>query len=163
MKDENKEIEMIIETGEEQPIDEQPKDEQPEVEEPKEELPSALQRMKESASEDDETPVGSLTLKQIVGGDYLFAAVRHHVVLIMFIVFFIIVYVGVRYQCEQDVLEINQLEKELVNAKYKAMSSSSNLTEMCRQSNVLKVLRENQDTLLKLSDQPPYIIKVPKE
>ena len=154
---------MIIETGEEQPIDEQPKDEQPEVEEPKEELPSALQRMKESASEDDETPVGSLTLKQIVGGDYLFAAVRHHVVLIMFIVFFIIVYVGVRYQCEQDVLEINQLEKELVNAKYKAMSSSSNLTEMCRQSNVLKVLRENQDTLLKLSDQPPYIIKVPKE
>ena len=42
MKDENKEIEMIIETGEEQPIDEQPKDEQPEVEEPKEELPSAL-------------------------------------------------------------------------------------------------------------------------
>lgn len=163
MKDENKEIEMIIETGEEQPIDEQPKDEQPEVEEPKEELPSALQRMKESASEDDETPVGSLTLKQIVGGDYLFAAVRHHVVLIMFIVFFIIVYVGVRYQCEQDVLEINQLEKELVNAKYKAMSSSSNLTEMCRQSNVLKVLRENQDTLLKLSDQPPYIIKVPKK
>ena len=163
MKDENKEIEMIIETGEEQPIDEQPKDEQPEVEEPKEELPSALQRMKESASEDDETPVGSLTLKQIVGGDYLFAAVRHHVVLIMFIVFFIIVYVGVRYQCEQDVLEINQLEKELVNAKYKAMSSSSNLTEMCRQSNVLKVLRENQGTLLKLSDQPPYIIKVPKE
>ena len=163
MKDENKEIEMIIETGEEQPIDEQPKDEQPEVEEPKEELPSALQRMKESASEDDETPVGSLTLKQIVGGDYLFAAVRHHVILIMFIVFFIIVYVGVRYQCEQDVLEINQLEKELVNAKYKAMSSSSNLTEMCRQSNVLKVLRENQDTLLKLSDQPPYIIKVPKE
>ena len=154
---------MIIETGEEQPIDEQPKDEQPEVEEPKEELPSALQRMKESASEDDETPVGSLTLKQIVGGDYLFAAVRHHVILIMFIVFFIIVYVGVRYQCEQDVLEINQLEKELVNAKYKAMSSSSNLTEMCRQSNVLKVLRENQDTLLKLSDQPPYIIKVPKE
>lgn len=163
MKDEEKEIQMIIETGGEQPVDEQPEVEPSKEEEPKEEQPLTLQRMKESASEDDDTPVGSLTLKQIVGGDYLFAAVRHHVVLIMFIVFFIIVYVGVRYQCEQDVLEINQLEKELTNAKYKAMSSSSNLTEMCRQSNVLKVLHENQDTLLKLSDQPPYIIEVSEE
>ena len=130
---------------------------------PKEELPATLKRMKESASEDDEAPVGSLTLKQIVGGDYLFALVRHHVWLIMLIVLITTVYVGGRYQCEQDVLEIDQLEKDLVDAKYKAMSSSSNLTELCRQSNVLKVLHENADTLLKFSDQPPYIIDVPEE
>jgi len=123
----------------------------------------ALKRIKESASEDDDAPVGSLSLKQIVGGDYLFAMVRHHIVLILFIVFFLVFYVGVRYQCEQDVLEINQLEKDLVDAKYRALSSSSNLTELCRQSNVLKVLRENQDTLLHLSDQPPYIIEVPED
>jgi hypothetical protein len=72
-------------------------------------------------------------------------------------------YIGVRYQCEQDVLEINQLEKDLVDAKYRALSSSSNLTELCRQSNVLRVLHENQDTLLHLSDQPPYIIEVPED
>ena len=131
--------------------------------EPKEEKPSALQRMKESASEDDDAPVGTLTLKQIVGGDYLFAMVRHHVALIMLVVLMLVIYVGVRYQCEQDVLEINQLEKDLVDAKYKAMSSSSNLTELCRQSNVLKVLRESQDTLLQLSDQPPFIIEIPEE
>ena len=81
----------------------------------------------------------------------------------MLIVLITIVYVGVRYQCEQDVLEIDQLEKDLVNAKYKAMSSSSNLTELCRQSNVLKVLHENEDTLLQFSDQPRYIIDVPEE
>jgi hypothetical protein len=86
--------------------------------------------------------------------------VRHHVALIMFVVFFFVFYVGVRYQCEQDVLEIDQLEKDLVDAKYKAMASSSNLTELCRQSNVLKALRENQDTLLQLSDQPPYVIEI---
>lgn len=123
----------------------------------------ALKRMKESASEDDDAPIGSLSLKQILGGDYLFAMVRHHIALIIVIVFFLIFYIGVRYQCEQDVLEINQLEKDLVDAKYKALSSSSNLTELCRQSNVLKVLRENQDTLLHLSDQPPYIIEVPED
>ena len=98
-----------------------------------------------------------------LGGDYLFALVRHHILLILFIVFFLVFYVGVRYQCEQDVIEIDQMEKKLVDAKYRALSSSSNLTELCRQSNVLKALHENQDTLLQLSDQPPYIIEVPED
>lgn len=167
-KDENNDIEMIVETGAEpEPMDSvtsaddvaSPANQPVQEEEPA----MALKRMKESASEDDDAPVGSLTLKQILGGDYLFALVRHHVVLIIFIVFFLVFYIGVRYQCEQDVLEINQLEKDLVDAKYRALSSSSNLTELCRQSNVLKVLRESQDTLLHLSDQPPYIIEVPED
>lgn len=171
-----KEPEMIIEIAGEEPNAEEQQmekaegqqkpegeDGQGKAEGPKDDVPSTLQRMKESASEDDDAPVASLTLKQIVGGDYLFAVVRHHVALIMLIVLMLVVYVGVRYQCEQDVLEINQLEKDLVDAKYKAMSSSSNLTELCRQSHVLNVLRENQDTLLQLSDQPPFIIQVPEE
>ena len=156
MKDKSSEPQMTIEMDGElmnEPVQKVSEDE----------LPATLKRMKESASEDDVAPVGSLSLKQIVGGDYLFSLVRHHIWLIMLIVLITIVYVGVRYQCEQDVLEIDQLEKDLVNAKYKAMSSSSNLTELCRQSNVLKVLHENEDTLLQFSDQPPYIIDVPEE
>ena len=152
-EDENKEVEMIVETGAE-----------PERKDVVElESSAALRRIRESASEDDNAPIGSLSLKQIVGGDYLFAMVRHHILLILFIVFFLVFYVGVRYQCEQDVIEIDQLEKRLVDAKYKALASSSNLTELCRQSNVLKTLHENQDTLLQLSDQPPYIIEVPED
>ena len=167
--DENNEIEMIVEAGAEpermepvvsgkdaatEAVGSQSQAEKPAM---------ALKRIKESTSEDDETPVGALTLKQILGGDYLFAMVRNHVILILFVVFFFVFYIGVRYQCEQDVLEINQLEKDLVDAKYRALSSSSNLTELCRQSNVLRVLHENQDTLLHLSDQPPYIIEVPED
>jgi hypothetical protein len=174
-KDEHNEVELIIETGaepeksgpvasagdaavERENVVEKEKNARPESE-----SSAALKRIKESASEDDNAPVGSLSLKQIVGGDYLFALVRHHILLILFIVFFLVFYVGVRYQCEQDVIEINQLEKDLVDAKYKALSSSSNLTELCRQSNVLKALHEYQDSLLQLSDQPPYIIEVPEE
>ena len=174
-KDEHNEVEMIIETGAEPEKREliAPADdavvEKDETTAPKQktrtesESSAALKRIKESASEDDEAPVGSLSLKQIVGGDYLFALVRHHILLILFIVFFLVFYVGVRYQCEQDVIEIDQMEKKLVDAKYRALSSSSNLTELCRQSNVLKALHENQDTLLQLSDQPPYIIEVPED
>ena len=167
--DENKEIEMIVEAGAEPERMESvasEKDAATETVGSREQVEKpamALKRIKESTSEDDEAPVGSLTLKQILGGDYLFAMVRHHVILILFVVFFFVFYIGVRYQCEQDVLEINQLEKDLVDAKYRALSSSSNLTELCRQSNVLRVLHENQDTLLHLSDQPPYIIEVPED
>ena len=38
---------------------------------------------------------------------------------------------------------IDKMEGELKDAKYKALSSSSTLTERCRESRVLKVLRQN--------------------
>lgn len=167
-EDNERDVEMIVEVGgetEPTPPEEQPRAEKSQAEEPqprqaeKQPKPSVFQRMKQ-VSEDDDTPIGSLTLRQIVGGDYLFAAVRHHVWLILLIVLITTAYIAVRYQCQQDIIEVNRLEGDLVKAKYKAMSSSSNLTEMCRQSNVFRL---NQDTLLKISDQPPFIIEVPEE
>ena len=80
----------------------------------------------------------------------------------MLVVFFTVVYVAIRYQCQQDIIQIDKMERELKDAKYKALSSSSTLTERCRESQVLKVLRENHDSLLQISDQPPYIINVPE-
>ena len=115
-----------------------------------------------SVSEGDDAPVGSLSLRQIVGGDYLMLLVRNHAWLIVLIVLITTVYVGFRYQCQQDMIEIDQLEKNLTDAKYKALSSSSDLTELCRQSHVLQVLRANQDSMLRVSDQPPYKVKVPE-
>lgn len=132
----------------------------PPQEEREEGQPTALEQMRQQARESDDAPIGSLTLKQIVGGDYLLLLVRNHIWLIVLIVMITTVYVGFRYQCQQDMIEIDRLEKELTDAKYKAMSSSSNLTELCRQSHVLQVLRANQDSLLRISDQPPYKIEV---
>lgn len=45
-----------------------------------------------------------------------------------------------------------------INAKYKALSSSSTLTERYRESRVLELLRQNKDSLLHIAEQPPYII-----
>ena len=124
----------------------------------------ALRKLKERVSEDDnEVATGTITLRQIVGGDYLLALVRHYVWFIVLVVLLTCVYVGVRYQCQQDVIEISRLEKELTDAKYRAMSSSSNLTEICRRSNVLKVLSEDEDNKLMMAEQPPYIIEVKGE
>jgi hypothetical protein len=60
-------------------------------------------------------------------------------------------------------IDIAQLENQLVDAKYKALSSSSSLTERCRESQVLQMLRIHQDSTLHVSNQPPYKIYLPQE
>lgn len=125
---------------------------------------STFEQIKNSVSEDDDAPIGSLTLRKILGGDILSASmVRSQIWLLLLIVLFITVSVAFRYQCQQDILEIAQLEKRLTDVKYKALSSSSQLTERCRESHVLKMLQQNKDSLLHISTQPPYIVTVPED
>lgn len=113
---------------------------------------------------EDEAPLSSsFTLRKILGGDILTAQViRRQIWLIVLVVFFIIIYISNRYSIQQDMIEIDQLQEELQNAKYKALSSSSQITERSRESNVLKMLQNNKDSVLHIATQPPYIINVPE-
>lgn len=127
-------------------------------------IASTLQMIKKSVREDDPKPSPTLTLRKILGGDILNAdMVRRQLWLIVLVVVFTIIYVAFRYQCQQDMILIDELENELKGVKYRALSSSSTLTERCRESHVLDILRTNEDSLLHISDQPPYIINVPEE
>jgi cell division protein FtsL len=138
--------------------------EQQEVAPQEERLKETLQKIKQTASEEDVRPSSQLSLRTILGGDLLTTnIVRSQIWLIVLIVAFAIVYVAFRYQCQQDMITINQLELKLKDAKFKALSSSSTLTEKCRESHVLEILKQNKDSLLHHADQPPYIIQVPEE
>lgn len=129
----------------------------------KEQAKKTIQLIKEKAKEEDPKLTSSLTLRTILGGDFLTAdMVRRQIWLFVLLVAFCIAYVAVRYQCQQDLLAIDKLEKELLDAKYKALSSSSTLTEKCRESHVLDALKQNKDSLLHIADKPPYIINVPE-
>ena len=122
-----------------------------------------LKEIKQSVSEDDTVPVGTLTLRKILGGDFLSAElVRRNIWPLVLVVFFTVIYVAFRYQCQQDLILIDKMEGQLKDAKYKALSSSSTLTERCRESQVLEKLRQNHDSLLHASPQPPYIINIPE-
>ena len=126
---------------------------------PEEKKETALQILKDSPK-----PSPALTFKKIIGGDILSAdIVRGQIWLFLLIVVFTIVYVAFRYQCQQDMITIDKLENNLKDAKYKALSSSSTLTERCRESHVLELLKARNDSLLRPSDQPPYIINVPEK
>ena len=118
----------------------------------KEQAKKTIQLIKEKAKEEDPRPNSSMSLRTILGGDFLTAdMVRRQIWLFVLLVVFCIVYV---------MLTIDKLEKELLDAKYKALSSSSTLTEKCRESHVLDALKQNKDSLLHVADQPPYIINV---
>ena len=123
---------------------------------------SFKEAIKEQSTESEQQPA-SFTLRKILGGDFLTAEMlRKQIWLIVLIAAFTLIYVSNRYNCQKDMLEINELNEKLKDAKYRALASSSQLTEACRESNVLKMLQENQDSTLHIPTQPPFIIKIPK-
>lgn len=135
--------------------------EQPEAEEKASELQVAI---REQAIEGEAAQSASFTLRRILGGEFLTAhMLRKQVWVILIIAAFTLVYVSNRYSCQKDLLEINELNDKLKDAKYKALATSSELTEMCRESNVLEMLQNNKDSVLQIASQPPYIINVPEQ
>ena len=116
------------------------------------------------AIEEEESGSASFTLRKILGGDILTAQIiRKQIWLFMLIVFFIIIYISNRYNIQNDIIELDKLQKELQDTKYKALSTSSQITEKSRESNVLDMLKNNKDSVLHIATQPPYIINVPEE
>ena len=135
----------------------------PEMEQGETDLKETLKKIKETVREEDPRPSSQLNLRTILGGDLLTTEmVRSQIWLFVLIVAFSTLYVAFRYQCQQDMLTIDRIENELKDAKFKALSSSSTLTEKCRESHVLDILKQNKDSLLHQADQPPYIIEVPE-
>lgn len=118
----------------------------------------------EQAREDEQPQSPNFTLRKILGGDILSAHIlRNNIWLIIVIVGFIIVYISNRYSVQKYLLEIDKLNTELEDAKYRALSSSSQLTEKSRESHILELLKNRKDSVLKMSDRPPYIINVPEK
>ena len=116
----------------------------------------------DQAREDERPHPSNFTLAKILGGDILTAqTLRNNIGLMLLIVGFIVVYITNRYKVQKDLLEIDKLNTELEDAKYKALSISSTLTEKSRESHVLESLKNGPDSALKQSDRPPYIIEVP--
>ncbi len=118
----------------------------------------------EQAREDEQPQSSNFTLRKILGGDILSARLlRNNIWLILVIVAFIIVYISNRYSVQKYLIEIDKLNTELEDAKYRALSSSSQLTEKSRESHILELLKNRKDSVLKMSDRPPYIINVPEK
>lgn len=126
--------------------------------------PTLKEVIQEQATEDDAPLSKNFSLRKILGGDILStAAIRRQVWLFLLITLFVIIYISNRYSCQKDFIEIDRLQQELQDAKYRALSSNSELTEVSRESHVLDMLKNVGDSTLHIADQPPYIIQVPDD
>lgn len=72
------------------------------------------------------------------------------------------VFVTNRYQAQQELIEEAKLQKELSEWKYIWLTRFSELTTSTRESQIEQRLRQSGDTLLRHSQESPYIIKVKK-
>ena len=132
--------------------------------EEEEEVEKIKAAIEEQAREDEQPQSSNFTLRKILGGDILSARLlRNNIWLIITIVFFTIVYISNRYSVQKYLIDIDKLRNELDDAKYRALSSSSQLTEKTRESHILEILKTRKDSVLKMSDRPPYIIDVPEK
>ncbi len=131
---------------------------------PEEELQTLTEVIKEQATEDESPLSANFTLRKILGGDILnTSTIRHQIWLFLLIAFILLIYISNRYSCQQNLIEIDKLKRELQDARYKALSTSSQITEKSRESNVLNMLKDNKDSVLHIANQPPFIINVPEE
>ena len=96
--------------------------------------------------------------KSIIGGDILATDFfRRQTKLIVLIMLLVIFYVHNRYACQQQMLELDRLKKELIDMKYDALTRSSELMEKSRQSNIEQYINANGSTL-QTSTHPPYLV-----
>lgn len=150
------------------------KNTEPEEQKPDEEKKPAGQQKKsdertlsevinERATEDESALKGNFRLGNILAGEMLnAAALRKQVKLILLIVFFLILNISNRYGCQQRLIKIDKLQKDLQDMKFRQLSNASRLTQECRQSNVLEKLKQS-NTTLQNSNQPPYFVNIPTE
>ena len=164
MAKKGKEIELQINVGPQTENDNIIATETTQQEPAEKEEMSTLEKIRNTVKEDTPKPTSQISLQKLLGGDLLNGdTVRRQIWLIVLVTFFVLIYIAARYQCQQDIIEIDKLEKKLAEAKYKAMSSSSELTERCRESHLLKMLQANNDSLIRPSELPPYKINIPEE
>lgn len=159
----NKDSDIILDENKETTEDVAVSKKQMRAEKAEQQLQETLKKIQETAQDSDIHPGQQLSMKSVLGGDFLTADfVRAQVGLILLVVAFTLVYIAFRYQYQQDMVTIRKLEIQLKDAKNKALAASSTLTEKCRESHVLETLQQNKDSVLHIADQPPYIIQVPE-
>ena len=83
---------------------------------------------------------------------------KRQVPLCFLIVFFIFCHIGLRYSCEDKILQIEKAKIELEDVKFDAMTRSSDLLGLGKQSRVQQLVWRKDTTVLP-SQTPPIVIK----
>jgi hypothetical protein len=105
-------------------------------------------------------------LNELLDGTFMTKEViRRNYGLMLLLVGLIFIYISNHYAVIMRLSEIDSLQKELTEAKYEALTRTSDLMRESRQSSVLKMIGDRGLTLIE-AQTPPYTIakeSTPKE
>lgn len=128
-----------------------------------EEEPKTIEDLvQQEAKESDDQPVSSFSLSRTLGGAIVAKAVQKQIGLVLVVTVFLIIYITNRYVCQQQIVKIDKLERQLVEIRFKATVATSELTERSRESNIINMLEAKGDSTLTVPTTPPYILKTGK-
>ena len=106
--------------------------------------------------EDDEDEGAGIDLQQMFEDIPRWLLSQWKVILL--IIFCIFIYITTGYQAQEEMKEETALSTELKDWRIRSITRQSELTLLCRQSLLEKMLREQGDTTLLPNMTPPYKI-----
>ena len=113
---------------------------------------------REAKEEQDVT--SPFSLSRTLGGVIIARALQRQIGLVLLVCVFLIIYINNRYVCQKKLVEIDRMERQMVEARYKAIVCTSILTEKSRESNIMHMLKVYGDSTLTIPMDPPYLIQV---
>ena len=117
------------------------------------------QSSKKQKKQKESTSSKHMSIRSILGGDILandfFKRQTNLLILIMVLT---ILYIDNRYECQQEMIEIDRLKKELTDIKYDALTRSSELMEKSRQSRIEEYI-STEESPLETATNRPYLIQ----
>lgn len=151
--------ELQEEVQETQEVEEAQEQEVQEAEVAQEQVSNKEKLMRSLVSDDDE--VDELTAANI--RQMLDAAPRWFLSqwkMLLLVLAGIFLYITNGYQAQVEMMKENELEAELKDWRYRSITRVSELTQLCRQSQLEQKLREQGDSTLTPSKVAPFIINV---
>ena len=151
--------EQEVQEQETQEVEEAQEQEVQEAEVAQEQVSNKEKLMRSLVSDDDE--VDELTAANI--RQMLDAAPRWFLSqwkMLLLVLAGIFLYITNGYQAQVEMMKENELEAELKDWRYRSITRVSELTQLCRQSQLEQKLREQGDSTLAPSKVAPFIINV---
>ncbi len=111
-------------------------------------------------SKEDVDELKNISFRDIVNGRlFTRSLIANQLPFAMFLAFFAFLYIGNHYRMEEQMRQIAELNKELKSLRYEAITTSSELMFMSKQSEVLKKIKAKNLELEELTE-PPRRLKV---
>lgn len=100
-----------------------------------------------------------ISLREFLGGDYLLGSfLRNNIGFMLMLLVLGVLYITNRYAAQQEIIEEEELRRELVEKKNYALTQYAQLTMNSRQSSIERRLYALGDSTLLAPKEPPFII-----